>query len=151
MDTSPLEIQFELIGSGWAKFTIVTNKGFTTCEVSYIYDSLKDLIIGAIQLTTDSSAKTIFMNEPGETVLLLNKLNADDIKLSFYSCADWDMDLKQCELRFETVTKTQRYLSEISSMANVIMDTYGESEYHEKWVQHPFPIEEYKKLKSLLD
>ena len=83
-------IKYEISGTGWATALIGEEEHLINVTVSYLHDSLKELADAAIKLKDGApSAKVIFMDEPGEHHLVIERVNDQDIVCDLRWYDDW--------------------------------------------------------------
>lgn len=146
-----LFIEYNVIGSGWATVRIGNNETSIEISVSYLNDSLKELAKSAIAIKKCVFEKVVFMDEPGEHILLLNRKNDTrmEYELRWYSEYDsWSLineDNFTLELKGEiTMVK---YVNQVRNILIDILREMNLEEYKERWINHQFPIDEYIFLK----
>ncbi|PIA78901.1 hypothetical protein BFR04_05105 [Gaetbulibacter sp. 4G1] len=143
-------IEYKITGAGWATVKISNNEKTVTMDVSYLYDSLKELTQSAIDIKTKQMRKVLFMEEPGEFLLLLNRSDTKiiDYELRWYE--DWNewnlIDENNFKLVLKGETTIAKYINQVKNVLKGILNELTPEEYKEKWINHEFPIEEYKLL-----
>jgi hypothetical protein len=149
-----MELEYKLDDAGWVNAALIVGDFRRSMTVSYLHDSLKQLLEGIIALYEGADkAVVVFMDEPGEHQLLLSK--ADDsftCELRWYrDWASWDMHPKD---QFEQVVtapfELQLFSKNIIDEVDKIYCKYGVEGYKENWVEHDFPYNQYMKLKRLV-
>ncbi|MCL6293532.1 hypothetical protein [Jejuia spongiicola] len=143
-------IEYKITGAGWATVKISNNEKTVTMDVSYLYDSLKELTQSAIDIKTKQMRKVLFMEEPGEFLLLLNRsdTNIIDYELRWYE--DWNewnlVDEDNFKLVLKGETTIAKYINQVRNVLKGILNELTPEEYKEKWINHEFPMEECKLL-----
>lgn len=119
--------------------------------VSYLNDSLKELAESAIEIREKDFKSVVFMDEPGEHVLILNRKDGNliDYELRWYK--DWWswnlVEENNFEFLFKGQTTVTKYVNQVRNVLNGIMTELGPERYRKKWIEHDFPVAEYEKLK----
>lgn len=144
-----MNITYELSEAGWATATISDNKRNVSIEVSYLHDSLKQLIDAAINLKKGTKAESVvFMDEPGEYHLVLNDDDKSFSLRQYNDWASWDMypidDFKEI---LKGKLETDVFIKQVLELSDKIFIKYGLDGYKENWVEHEFPYNQYMKLK----
>lgn len=149
-----IEFKYELEEAGWANAIIFDNsqkENYLAMTVSYLFDSLKNLVESVIELLESQKDKTvIFMSEPGEHQMLLSISDENlNIEIRWYDdWASWNMYPKdQYEIVFKGTTSLKYFAENILDCLEKIYLTYGLSGYKENWIEHDFPYNQYRKLK----
>lgn len=146
-----IEITYKIIDGGWANAKIGNGRKQKKFAVSYLNDSLKELAESAIEIRSKDFKTVVFMEEPGEHVLILhrNDQNKIDYELRWYTDW-WSWNLIE-EGNFKTVLKGEttvpKYINQVRNILQELMTALGPETYRKKWIEHDFPIEEYEKLK----
>ncbi|MBN9691258.1 MAG: hypothetical protein J0M24_13565 [Verrucomicrobia bacterium] len=147
------KLTYELQGAGWALARIRDKDEHLDVAVSYLRDSLRELAEAARALAAGAEfARVVFMDEPGEIQLLLNRT---DNGLSyearrFDDWNSWGMGAPdRFEVVFSGVTTVQRFVGEVTSQLESLMQQYGASGYQERWVNRDFPEDLLAQLRAL--
>lgn len=148
-----IEINFNVKKAGWAIGQIENEDDFIEFSVSYLHDSLKELAESAIEIGKKDRKSVLFMKEPGEHVLILNKKENNLINYELRWYRDWwSMNLID-ENDFESIlqgrTTVSEYVSQVRNVLDKIMIELGPEEYRKRWVEYDFPTAEFEKLKQL--
>jgi len=146
-----IQIKYKIDGAGWAIGKIGNGTKKTKFSISYLHDSLKELAESAIEIQEKDFKSVVFMDEPGEHVLILNKKDETKIEYELRWYEDWWswnlIDENNFKLVFKGQTTVPKYVNQVRNVLNGIMTELGPKEYRKKWVEHDFPIAEYEKLK----
>lgn len=146
-----IEIEYKIVGSGWANGKISNGKKRKKFAISYLKDSLKELAESAIEIREKDFKSVVFMEEPGEHVLILNRKDENKIDYELRWYKDWWswnlIDENNFESVFKGETTVPKYINQVRNVLNGIMTELGPNEYRQKWIEHDFPIAEYEKLK----
>lgn len=146
-----INIEYNIEDAGWAIGKIGNGEESVEFDITYLHDSLKELAESAIDLKEKKYKSVIFMNEPGEHRLILNKKDKNIIEYELHWYSDWfNWDLIS-EEEFEVVLKGETslasYINQVRNVLLKIMTEIGPKEYEKKWINHEFPIVEFEKLK----
>jgi hypothetical protein len=99
-------------------------------------------------------AKVIAMDEPGEHLIYLQSSDAIRVAIEirwFKDWASWDMTTeKEFEVAFQCHDTILNFSTEIFDNAGRILKKHRMEGYKEKWIKHDFPMDEYKRLMSLV-
>ena len=144
-------IEYELHKAGWAFGKIGNTEREVRFAVSYLNDSLLELAQSAIDIKTKLSKRVVFMDEPGEFVLILNRI--DNVKISYELrwYEDWfswgiiPEDRFLLELSGETTIA--KYTNQVRQVLLNLMSKHTEEEYKKLWIEHDFPTKEFYLLK----
>jgi len=146
-----LEIEYIVEDAGWADCRINNGETVTECNVSYLHDTLLELAQSAIKIQNRKNVSVVFMSEPGEHQLILNRINETDIDFELRWYSDWASlgmyDENDFEIMQSGKTTVAKYVNQIRNLMLKIMDEIGAELYNEKWVSHEFPIAEFNQLK----
>ena len=141
-----ISIDYKLEEAGWAISEIGNGKEIITITVSYLNDTLKQLAESAINIKKGNSKRIIFMDEPGEHHLVLNRTSENEIEYEVFWYDDWtDWNAIENE-KFERVlsgkTSNVNYVNEVRKVLKNIWNEFGPEKYQQKWVNHEFPKNE---------
>ena len=145
-----IEINYSLKDSGWAILELNNGHKVVKFDISYLYDSLKKLAESAIELKDKNEKSVIFMDEPGEHWLVLKKQGKKiEYELRWYKeWANWNLiNEEKFEIKLTGSSTLTQYINEVRRNLISIYYNFGIEQYKKKWVQHDFPLSEYKKLK----
>lgn len=146
-----IQIEYKVKRAGWANGKIGNGEKTTEFVVSYLHDSLKALAESAIKIYEKEAISIVFMDEPGEHILVLYRKDEKvlDYELRWYK--DWWswnlIEEDNFELIFSGQTTIARYVNQVRNVLIEIMNELGVEEYKKKWIEHDFPLAEYEKLK----
>jgi len=150
------KIEYSLTGAGWAEATVRTRSQSVSMVVSYLHDTLFDLVTASnLLLKGAHEADVILMDEPGEHHIMLrssDRVNLDIEIRRFNDWASWNMYPKE---NYKTILSTHdtipNFATQIFRNASRILATYGLAGYKEKWIEDEFPEEAFNRLKALLN
>lgn len=89
------------------------------------------------------------MDEPGEHWLVLKReRNNVNYELRWYKhWANWNLiNDEKYFIKIKGITTLPQYINEVRKNLIQIFEEFGLQKYKEMWVEHVFPLEEYKKL-----
>ncbi len=144
-------IEYKLGRAGWAFGKIGNSENEIKFVTSYLHDSLLELAQSAIDIKTMTSRRVIFMDEPGEYILIIKRM--DNIRLLYelrwyndwFSWGMYPEDKFVLELSGETTVP--KYINQVRNVLFKIMEKHSEKEYKKLWIEHPFPTKEFNELK----
>ncbi len=145
-----ISINYQIEDAGWAIGRIGNETQLIEFYISYLHDSLKQLAESALDIDFTETQTVIFMDEPGEHRLVLNKLGVDkiDFEVRFYSdWVDWVLveDLEY-QIVINGITTLAEYKNEIRNVLEKIFSDLGTDLYKEKWINNDFPTNEFQRL-----
>ena len=145
-----LSISYIVEDAGWAKITISDGDEEIVNDVSYLHDSLRDLANLAIEMRSGANtAKAIFMDEPGELQLVVTK-NQNQIDFEVRWFKDWQSwgltSLSDYDVWLRGEATVQHLVEQVTDVLTQIHKDIGPKKYKEMWVEHEFPLEQYRKL-----
>ena len=143
-------IEYELHNAGWAFGKIGNSEKEIKFVVSYLNDSLLELAQSAIDIKTMSSKRVVFMDEPGEYILILNRIGSRLVyELRWYNdWFSWGMypeDKFILELSGETTVS--KYINQIRNILLKITENHTEADYKKLWIANDFPTKQFNILK----
>lgn len=155
INKNAMMIKYNLGDHGWADVKFLDGRKGVDMIVSYLHDTLAEFITAAnLLLKGAPDASVIAMDEPGEHIVHLQVLSSTTLAIEirwFKDCASRDMTTqKEFEVVFECQDTVVNFSTEIFNNARTILEKHGVEGYKKKWVNHDFPIDGYKRLKSLL-
>jgi len=142
-------LTYDLDDAGWAEMNIENAEGETNITISYLRDSLRELAEAAKEIGSGAnSAEVVFMDEPGHTTLVLNRV--DD--LLKYEVRWYDPYYnREFKVKLSGETTPARFVSEVKKELRVLFDEYGEAGYIQKWIGHKFPYDLMRELEKIDD
>ena len=153
MQTSmKFSISYKLHEAGWATVNISNGVENIEYPVSYLHDSLRELVQLAISVKNSSpESRVVFMDEPGEIHLVVKKTEAllsYEVR-QFRDWASWGMyPENDYEVILEGNTKPERITHQVVNIVDKIEEEIGIQKYKELWVEHEFPTEKIAELKN---
>jgi hypothetical protein len=150
-----MTINYNLGNHGWANLHMSYKRERVNMTVSYLHDTLAELITAAnLLLKGAPDAKVIAMDEPGEHLIYMQSSDAINVAIEirwFKDWASWNMITeKEYQVAFKCHNTILNLSTEIFNNAKRILEKHGMDGYKERWIEHDFPIDEYNRLKSLL-
>ena len=93
-----------------------------------------------------------FDEEPGEYRWVISSPRVNEIQLEIREFDElWgSRPNEEGRLLFQTVCLPETFAKAVTSAAESVLATHGESGYLEKWAEHPFPGKQYAVLIDLL-
>lgn len=147
-----LKLNYEVEDGGWATASISFDSERIKMTVSYLHDSLGELVGSAVNLVNGAkAARVIFMDEPGEYQLLLKRHCGDDITFELRWFEDWESwglhPPDKFDVRLQGTTTIWQFREEVLNNLARILEKHGIEGYKEAWGEHDFPLEQYEQLK----
>jgi hypothetical protein len=147
-------IDYNLTGTGWAECRISLGTKSTSISASYLSDALGALANHTCQMlqgTTECSFS--FDEEPGEYRWILHRIDPDRLEVRILEFPELWSNAPNSEgkLIFEATCRLKDFGQAVATALNKLIEQHGEEGYHEKWGEHPFPLESHKNLKLLLE
>jgi hypothetical protein len=148
-----VEFSYRLTGVGWGEAIVGCNEKTVTLTTSYLTDVLHDLLT-AVQLLLEGATESrcSWDLEPGQYRWIFVR-NAGSANLQILGMDDFWNDIPDDE-GTEIFTCTEPLLAMATGIVlgiQSVLDQYGEDEYLERWVEHPFPTAILRAVKRLLD
>jgi len=147
-------LSYELENHGWANVSFADNYQKFETSVSYLHDSVLDLVNMALDLKKGlTTSEAIFLQEPGETrlVVTVESENAHYEVRVYRDWASWGMtSLHEYEVLMSGLCRTSRMVQQIHSTLNKLYEDIGPKEYKKRWIEHDFPEALYQKLNMKL-
>jgi hypothetical protein len=150
-----IKIKYNLGTHGWADVRLSSGLRRATISVSYLHDTLADLI-GAANLLLKGApeAKVLLMDEPGEHLVYLRAIDKAHVAVEarwFKDWASWNfVTEKDYKVVFSNEDTISSFSTQILENAERLLSKYGMDGYKARWIEHDFPMDEYNRLKVLL-
>lgn len=149
-DNDKLHLLYILEDHGWATFVVAQSGNYAGSHVSYIYDSLHELLKTACLLMMGSQQETVqFHCESGVYRLFLESKLESTISLSMREYEDDRATLGQFREAFKGQCKLDRYVQQLLICCDKILQEEGVEGYLKKWQLDEFPMDKYLELKNL--
>ena len=153
MNVSVFRLDYQVSDAGWAKCRVAFGTEVADMTVSYLHDSLHQLCDVVASIATGASRGTVvFMDEPGEHELQLERFGDSQIAVRVVWFDDWkswgfcsESD-GRLVLRGETTVAHVR--GQVYSAARHILESLGPEEYRRRWSRHDFPQASYERLRD---
>jgi hypothetical protein len=151
MTKATFRLEYEVGKAGWARCSVGFGDQTANMVVSYLHDSLKQLcdVVAAVAEGARTGA-VLFMDEPGEHELLLERLGDSLVQVRIVWYDDWKSWGSDSEgrlvLRGDTTVDDLR--AEVVSATRHILESLGEAEYRRRWTEHDFPTDSYNRLRG---
>jgi hypothetical protein len=153
------EFKYELGKAGWAKVKMLNESNIGGEFIfSYLSDPLSDLIASLNKLLKNVTSFEFvsFAQEPGEIILLIDKIDSERIQLEIYYHNDltFEMDIEKIKQNFRREITEGDCLSNFSKLVYAetkrLYEEYGEIGYKNRWLEYDFPTNHYHELETLL-
>ena len=150
-----LKIKYQLEQAGWATVTAWNGRESAKLTVSYLHDTLADLINAAIRVRNgEKEVHVLLMDEPGEHLIVFRSEDGVTINFEIRWFEDWaswnfvpEQEYKKVLSGIDT---TENFLEEVFKNAESLLADNGIAGYKQKWIEHDFPIDLFNTLKSML-
>ena len=148
-----LEIGYEVQKAGWALAKAKDDNVVVEMTTSYLHDTLKELAEVALYFAKGGkTAKVVFMDEPGEHQIWLERINDKDLKYTIVWYDDWESwgmhPSDEYKVLLEGICTDSRLKHQVTNILWNISENIGEEKYLELWGEHKFPTEIYKELNA---
>lgn len=149
-----LKLTYHLDDHGWADMDLADRSQHVSMPISYLQDTLAELIRAAnLLLKKSTEAKVFLMSEPGGHIIHLHSIDNAKLEVEvrrFNNRISWDLITeKEYEIVFKGEDSVANFSRQVYRNAQSLLDTYGETGYKEK-CRRDFPSDEYNRLKTLL-
>lgn len=149
-----MDLDYELWGAGWAMATIRSGAHEIKAVASYLHDSLLELAGAAIRLSNGApEANVVFMDEPGEHHLVLQRREGRQLAFEVRWYDDWASwgihPPDRYTVALKGMTTVRRFRHQVLNVLWRLDQTLGPERYKEQWIEADFPSEEYAKLKAM--
>jgi hypothetical protein len=149
-----MRFDYKLDGAGWATATLGNDSREVVMTVSYLHDSLGQLARAVLELADGQpEASVVFMDEPGEHQLVLTQSIRGRISVEvrwFRDWASWSMHPSdEYEIVYEDSVSLQDLRTEVGASLGWILQRLGTKGYRKKWIEHEFPVDDYRKIVNL--
>ena len=132
-------LTYDLDEAGWAYLDIEDDGGKINITISYLRDSLREMATVAKELVEGAeSARVVFLDEPGETRLVLNR--KDDV-LSYEVQGGDDWGDRELKVLMSGKTTPTRFVSEVKKELQSLYEEYGEALYVQRCIHYKFPTD----------
>jgi hypothetical protein len=146
-----LQISYILDGTGWATVTMSAGDHEIAMTASYLHDSLAELAQAAIDVRDGQScASVVFMDEPGEHLMLIQADAPGHLHVElrqFEDWASWGMFPRdRYRTVFEARCDVREFVDAVTRVLDEVLTEWGLDGYRRKWVEHEFPVEQHRTL-----
>ena len=150
-----LQLKFRLRRSGWAKLTLVAGRRRLAIDVSWLQDSMNDLLQVVIGLLQDWNAgRVIFIYEPGSYECLLTR-QEEELVVEVFDRPDTMWGSREHDPRsprvFTARTDPRALACELVRELDRVYRQHGFTGYRHRWMKTDFPVSRYLVLVALLD
>ena len=146
-------VEYELGEAGWATCRVSFGKRAVEMTASYLHDSLHQLcdVVASVALGARTGT-VVFMDEPGEYHLKLERLGHTDVAVQVVRHDDWPSwgigSESKGRILLEGMTSVAHLRGQTYSTVRRIIDSLGPEEYRRRWIEHDFPEAAYDRLKN---
>lgn len=142
-----MHLRYRVLEAGWAEVTIGCDGVHVDIPVSYLHDSLRDLISAATAIADGAREITVlFRDEPGEHHLNARRLDGGRIALEVITYPDAPPHGAKIVLSCETTAA--HFRGQVLSTADAILTELGTDEYARRWRPDAFPLDELARLRD---
>lgn len=148
------EIEYQLVGTGWASCKLVESDSSCEITASYLSDALHNLVLAACAVCSGFKRISFsFDEEPGEFRWVFNSPSMNEIEVEILSFEKlWgDEPDSGGKSIFKARMRRKIFAQAVYQAAKSILDEYGEAGYLEKWSDHPFPSQQLLELSRLIE
>jgi hypothetical protein len=149
-----LEIQYRLVGTGWAECSITSGDQSCSVTASYLSDSLRNLLLAATAVLAEFRHVSFsFDEEPGEFRWVITSPRMNEIEIEILEFQELWGDKPDIEGRtvFKSRCRPVVFACAVADAAKRVLDAHGEAGYREKWAEHDFPIGQYSELTRAIE
>lgn len=131
-----LNLNYIIDGTGWATIEISNGLETVNLNVSYLHDSLKDLTVSVLELKERNKSQVLFMDEPGEHLLVLSKVSDNEISYDLRWYDDWVSwgltDVNNFKIMLSGTVSFTHYTSIALENLDKIYNEFGMEKYKQK-------------------
>ena len=150
----PLEIAYDLVGTGWSKCQVSDGANICKVTASYLSDALGNLVMSAIAVLGEYHSLAFgFDEEPGEYRWVVERAGNSDVSLQIVEFSEMWSGAANADgqVLFSTLVSRLDYANAIHDAASKVLLDHGLAGYHAKWVEHPFPEQHLTALREVLE
>jgi hypothetical protein len=146
-------LQYEVADAGWADCRVAFGEDFVSMTASYLHDSLHQLCDVVANVVNGAQAGIVlFMDEPGEHELRLERSGENDVVFRVVWYHDWKSWGLCSESDGKAVlqgrTTVAHLRAQVYSTVRHILESLGKAEYRRRWVEHDFPVPAFSRLEK---
>jgi hypothetical protein len=137
-----LSITYSLVGPGWARCVVESEKSKCELGASYLSDALGNLVLSAIASVSGFRSSTFgFDEEPGEYRWVIESTDVNTISVEVLEFQElWGTKPNtEGKSLFRTVCAPITYARAVAMAANSVLEEHGLDGYLGKWMEHAFP------------
>lgn len=146
-------LDYALEGAGWAGAIVRDGDAEVTMSVSYLHDSLNELVqAGVVLAGGGNTARVVFMDEPGEHHLNFscsNDVATYEVRWYHHWFSWGEGKENENEIVLSGVATRNRVTGEILKVLNYLFEDHGLETYKRLWGEHEFPREKHLRLAAL--
>lgn len=138
------QLQWDLVGHGWARCYLADDSNHVSLTVSYCTDALADLVAATGGLYGQGRSSRFFFDaEPQEFRWVLRQAD-EAIGVTIYKFPDVavspDLPDSDGTVIWESACPRRVFSHAVLDAAQNVLSEHGEAGYRAKWVLHTFPI-----------
>lgn len=148
-----IDIKYTLRNHGWADCEIISENAKINISASYLSDALGGLLSAVVELINGKrEARTQFDEEPGEYRWIFNqtKENLIDLKIIEFPELRGNKPNEDGKELLKTECTLKELATTLFNSADAILKKFGEDGYKKNWIEHDFPINQYKFISNWL-
>jgi hypothetical protein len=146
-----MHLRYDLHEHGWATVTFRKGDANVSFPASYISDPLRDLAVQTLALLRgEPVAPIMFMEEPGQHDLRLERIGAEDVDVLVEWREDYDRHSRRRGTEvFRARTSIRRFAEQVSAELERLWAEHGADGYRTRW-KSDFPEREHRNLHRLV-
>ena len=145
-----MQTQFLLHRSGWADLILVNGPERVEIPISYLTDSPRELLAALrAVLRHGGESSVVFVDELGETILVLRALPGDLVQLKVYRGNDEGEAAGTAPVFRHKLPLSKFATQVVQEFARLLRD-HGEAGYRARWTLYDFPRQEFDDVRALL-
>ena len=135
-------INYQLIGSGWAKLDLCIDQQQIQLFASYLHDSLTDLLQATLALLNGKQeAKAYIIDEPNEYRCCFSTLGQQLTITIWQFDKAWSIqDDEQGSLLFQAQCRLNTFAGALLATCQKLTQSYSLITYRQLWKNHDLPI-----------
>jgi hypothetical protein len=146
-------LEYEVGEAGWATCRVAIGEKWVDMTASYLHDSLHQLCDVVASVAAGARMGTvIFMDEPGEHQMLLERVGNADVALRLVWHDDWASwgigPRSDGQIVLQGTTTVAHLRGQTYAAARHILESLGAEEYRRRWIEHDFPNAAFTRLKE---
>jgi hypothetical protein len=148
-----LRVEYEVGEAGWATCRVAFDEQGVAMTASYLHDSLDQLCDVVASVAAGARTGTVvFMDEPGEHQMILERVGDADVAVQVVWHDDWASwgsgPPSGGRLVLQGTTTIAHLRGQTYAAARHILESLGRQEYRRRWTEHDFPDAAFIRLKN---